>query len=343
MKLIFKIVLAAILSTGISGCSNALYLSQAIIGHCRLMCSRVPIKKILNKNQLDSAAQDKLRQVLELREFASKELGLPKNKSYTVYSELKGENLGWNVYCAPRFSVEPKQWRFPIAGRVVYRGYFSKKAALKFARKMEEEGYDLYVSPIGAYSTLGWFNDPVLSSHLRLDSIQIAGLIIHELAHQEYYLPGDSQFSESFAVSVERAGILRWLKSTGSDGQIDKALKMWERQDTVRVKLLDVRSRLNEIYTSNLDTATMAQKKDSLLMDLKKDLPWLNRVGADDKYAAINNAYFVPISTYYSLVPVFQGMLDSLGGNFTQFYQKVKEIGKLPAKERQRKIESLRK
>ena len=321
MKLILtiiKILFAATLLAGISGCSNALYLAQAVNGHLHLMESRVPVKRILKKKQLDSVSLEKLRLVLEVRDFATKELGLPKNKSYKVYSEIGGEYLGWNVYCAPKFSIEPVTWCFPIAGRVVYRGYFSKKAALKFANSMEEQDYDVYISPISAYSTLGWFSDPILSSNLKLNTIRIAGLIIHELAHQEYYLPGNSCVSESFAVTVERAGVLKWLKSTGRDSMIEVALEMWKSQDKINTIKLDTRKKLNEIYSNNLDSLTMAHKKDSIFLNLKKSINL-------DKDAKINNAYLIPTSTYFSLVPVFEKLLESLGGDFTLFYEKVRE------------------
>jgi len=152
-RVILKIVFCAILLTGIYGCSTVSFLSQAVMGHCRVMSSRVSIEKILRENGLDSLSRDKLKMILELREFASAELGLPRNKSYTLFSEIKEEYLGWNVYAAPKFSVEPITWNFPVAGRVVYRGYFSKEGALKFAKKIEEEGNDVY-SRTGASAAL---------------------------------------------------------------------------------------------------------------------------------------------------------------------------------------------
>jgi len=328
-RVILKIVFCTILLTGIYGCSTVSFLSQAVKGHCRVMSSRVPIEKILRENgpegldsqgrsggltSLDSLSREKLKMIMELREFASAELGLPRNKSYTLFSEIKEEYLGWNVYAAPKFSVEPVTWNFPIAGRVVYRGYFSKEGALRFAKKIEEEGNDVYVSPISAYSTLGWYNDPVLSSHLRLDEIRLAGLIIHELAHQQLYIKGDSRFNESFAVTVERAGVLRWLKSTGRDDQIAEAVKMWEHQDETNSKMLDARSRLSELYHSGIDSAAMEKKKDSLLK------AFVVEIGCP-RFGEMNNAFFVPVNTYYSLVPKFQNILDSLGGDFKLFYR----------------------
>lgn len=338
-RAILKIFFYTILLTGIYGCSAVSFLSQAVKGHCRVMSSRVPIEKILRESgpegrnglesqsrpggltSLDSLSREKLKMILELREFASAELGLPRNKSYTLFSEIKEEYLGWNVYAAPKFSVEPVTWSFPVAGRVVYRGYFSKEGALKFAKKIEEEGNDVYVSPISAYSTLGWYNDPVLSSHLRLDEIRLAGLIIHELAHQQLYIKGDSRFNESFAVTVERAGVLRWLKSTGRDDQIAEAVKMWEHQDETNSKMLDARSRLSELYHSDIDSAAMEQKKDSLLKAFVVEI-------GRPRFGEMNNAFFVPVNTYYSLVPKFQSMLDSLGGDFRKFYREAEVLGK---------------
>ncbi|OFY43492.1 MAG: hypothetical protein A2X18_05975 [Bacteroidetes bacterium GWF2_40_14] len=336
MKLGIILVLSAILLIALFGCANVCYLSQAAVGHFRVMGARVPIEKILTKKMLDSTSREKLRLVLDVREFASKELGLPANKSYTVYSEIKGEYLGWNVYCAPEFSVEPKTWCFPVAGCVVYRGYFSQKAARRFALKMEKEGFDVYVSPIGAYSTLGWYNDPVLSTHLQRGPISLAGLIIHELAHQQLYVKGDSQFNEGFAVCVERAGVLRWLRestllSTSTlfnlsdrDSLIREALKMWEEQDLYNSKMLAARSRLKVIYSDyKSDIQKMRQKKDSLLKSLEKE--FFSRNNEKGNKIRLNNAFFVPVSTYYETVPKFREMLDSVGGNFPEFYKKAEE------------------
>ncbi len=330
MKPGIVLALSTILLSALSGCTNVCYLSHAAVGHFRVMGARVPIEKILRKNLLDSATRDKLRMVLDIREFASRELGLPANKSYTVYSEIKGEHLGWNVYCAPEFSVEPKTWCFPVAGCVVYRGYFSQKAALRFAAKMQKEGFDVYVSPIGAYSTLGWYNDPVLSTHLQWGPISLAGLIIHELAHQQLYVKGDSQFNEGFAVCVERAGVLRWLKSSAMfheserDSLIDEAFKRWQAQDLYNAKMLSARSRLKEIYSDdNSDIQKMRQKKDSLLRGLESEL--LSRNNVIGNKISLNNAFFVPVSTYYETVPEFEKILESSGGNFREFFRKAKE------------------
>lgn len=271
-------------------------------------------------DKLDTNSQNKLKLVLEIHDFAINELGLPDNKSYTLYSELKEQYPGWNVFVAPKFSIEPKTWCFPIAGCVVYHGYFKKARAEKFAEEMKKEGFDVYMAPFTAYSTLGWYKDPILSTHLRYDSIRLAELIIHELAHQKLYVKGDSQFSESFAVTVERAGVLHWLESLGRDDQIDKAMKGWDNEDKYVKRTLKARNELDDLYQSDQDSIIMLRKKDSIIQAYRRNLNLTNR--------ELNNAYFVPISTYHSLVPKFQGILDSCDGDFPLFFEKMEALAK---------------
>ncbi|MFC1784735.1 aminopeptidase [Candidatus Neomarinimicrobiota bacterium] len=328
------------------GCSNVSYLAQAVTGHFRIMSSRESIENLLKNDTLDTESINKLKLVLEVHDFATEELGLPKNKSYTVVSEIDNQYLGWNVYCTSKFSVEPKKWCFPIAGCVVYRGYFKKNKALEYANNMKQKGFDVFIRPFNAYSTLGWYNDPLLSSHLKINSIRLAGLIIHELAHQKVYISGDSRFNEGFAVAVERVGVLRWLKSTGREKDIAQALKMWELEDIKVSKILSTRTQLQDIYQSGKTSKVMAQKKDSLFVDLKNAICGVNCTEShipkmDGKDFAFNNAYLVPTDTYYSLVPIFQSILDSLDDNLSQFYEIVEELGDLQYDERQNKLKLL--
>jgi predicted aminopeptidase len=146
--------------------------------------------KLLASDTLAPEKRMKLEMVLAIRDFAVKELGLPNNKSNTRYAAVAGDYPGWNVYATPEFSVEPKTWCYPVAGCVVYHGYFKKNKAIAFAGEMKKDGFDVYIAPFSAYSTLGWFNDPILSTNLKYDSVSLAGLIIHELAHQRYYKSG---------------------------------------------------------------------------------------------------------------------------------------------------------
>ncbi|MEA5005053.1 MAG: aminopeptidase [Rikenellaceae bacterium] len=338
IAVIFIVTLLVILTT-LSTCAGIGYITQAVNGHFRLMRSRIPIDKILNDPAQDSLLKQKLLLVRQIRNFAATELGLPDNDSYTLYTEIKTEELGWNIYCAPEFSTKPKEWRFPIAGSTVYRGYFSKKMAIRYARKMQSKGYDVYITPITAYSTLGFFNDPILNTHLRMDTIRLAGMIIHELAHQRYYNKKDSRYSESFAVAVERAGVLRWLQSINRPEQIAKAQKMWARQDSINNLYLAVRDTLSKLYTNAAlpltpqDSSTLRRQKDSVFNRLSLRIKELNQtlgmsatqgtgthVNIPENLRKLNNARLIPVSTYYSLVPTFLRQLDSLNGDFRKFF-----------------------
>lgn len=343
---LFSLTLLLILILAILGPENISYFSQVIEGHFQVMGARESIEDLLRTDHLDIESKTKLEMILDVRAFAAKELGLPDNKSYTVYSDIDRQYLGWNVFCAPQFSVEPRKWCFPIVGCVVYRGYFSRDGALKFAHKMEEENYDVFISPINSYSTFGWYDDPLLSSHLRLNKIRLASLIIHELAHQKYYVKDDSRFNESYAVTAGRAGLLQWLKSKGNEEAIFEAIKWWEEDDQKIGNILETYHDLNDIYLSELDTMSLSTKKDSVFQHIKFVLCEGNCEGynlprTDNEDFSLNNAYLVSIDTYYSLVPVFQGILDSLDGNLPKFFERVEELGNLSFEERQGEIKSL--
>ena len=318
-RLVLLFVVAVALSLLAVSCRSS-YLGQAITGHMKIMRSRQPIEKILAQENLDPQVRQKLQMVIEVQAFARKELALPESKSYTVFSQIETDYPGWNVYCAPRFSTRPKRWCYPVAGCVVYHGYFRRELAVQFAKKMESKGYDVHMAPFTGYSTLGWFKDPLLSSQLRYDSIGLAGLIIHELAHERYYKAGDSEFSESFAVTVERNGVLRWLNSLGRTDLIENVVKEWETEDQHVARMLKAKEALNEIYNGQSDTIRMLQLKDSIFQHLADDLGIKNK--------KLNNAFLIPISTYHSSIPLFQQLFDSADGDFGEFYKLVEGLGK---------------
>ena len=315
--LLFAVAVALSL---LAGSCRTSYLGQAISGHMKIMRSRQPIEKILGQENLDPQFRQKLQMVIDVQTFARKELALPESRSYTVFSQIETDYPGWNVYCAPKFSTRPKTWCYPVAGCVVYHGYFKKELAERFAGKMIAEGYDVYMAPFTGYSTLGWFRDPLLSSQLKYDSVSLAGLIIHELAHERYYRAGDSEFSESFAVTVERNGVLRWLNSLGSTDLIENLVNEWKMEDQKVERMLRVKDKLNQLYASKADTSLMQQKKDSILLQLAHDLGIKNR--------KLNNAFLIPISTYHSGIPAFQHLFDSVGGDFIRFYDLVEGLSK---------------
>src|SRR4051812_10885006 len=213
---LFRCILLALSASSLCGC----YLIQAATGQMQIVSKRQPIAEVIRDPATSEKLKARLEYVAAARDFASRELGLPDNESYRSYADLGRPYVVWNVFAAPEFSVEPRQWCFPIAGCVVYRGYFSEAAAQRYARKLRRRGDDVAVGGVAAYSTLGHFKDPVLSTMLGWSDAQLAATLFHELAHQVVYVPGDSQFNESFATVVEEAGLERWLAARQGEQEL---------------------------------------------------------------------------------------------------------------------------
>ena len=197
------LVLACLLGGSISGCSNLSYYAQAVGGHLGVMRNAVPISEMVKDPGGDPVLKKKLEDVQAIREFASRELGLPDNNSYRTYVDVGRSHVVWNVFAAPEFSLAPKIWCMLLVGCVNYRGYYDKEQAETFAAELRQEGFDTYVGGVAAYSTLGYFNDPVLSTFLRQSNTEVARVVFHELAHQLVFVAGDTQFNESYATAVE--------------------------------------------------------------------------------------------------------------------------------------------
>ncbi|HNS26702.1 MAG TPA: aminopeptidase, partial [Steroidobacteraceae bacterium] len=213
-------IFALLLLLPLSGCGS-LYLAQAAAGQWGVMAAREPIETVVADPATPQELRARLEQVMAAREFASRELALPDNASYRQYAALDRPYVVWNVVAVPEFAIEPKEWCFPIAGCIAYRGYFSEQRARNYALTLESRGYDVVVGGVAAYSTLGRFADPVLSTMMGYGDAQLVGVIFHELAHQVVYVAGDSAFNEAFAVAVEQEGLARWLAWRGELGQLD--------------------------------------------------------------------------------------------------------------------------
>jgi len=206
-----RFLIMVILCTSQTAC----YYTQAASGQWEVLRKRESIEKIIDDPETPPALVERLRLLDEARDFSIEVLGLPDNKSYRTYTDLERDYVVWNVFAAPEFSLLPKTWCYPVAGCVSYRGYFSKDDAMKEAERLKQEGFDVAMAGVAAYSTLGKFNDPVLSTMMRWDDIDLIAVLIHELAHQLVYVKDDSAFNESFATAVEEIGVRLWLESRG--------------------------------------------------------------------------------------------------------------------------------
>jgi len=319
--------LAVIVATQLSGC----YLLQAARGQLAISAKREPIAEVVADPATPADVQKRLRLIAEARDFASRELGLPDNDSYRSYVDLKREFVVWNVFATDRYSVEPRQWCFPIAGCVVYRGYFKEDAAQSYARGIRLKGGDASVGGVTAYSTLGHFDDPVLSTMLRWNDAQIVGTLFHELAHQVVYEPDDSTFNESFASVVEEAGLERWLKLRNDPSPLAVRQTSKSRAAAFTQLLLDTRERLRKLYREPHDTELYYRKQQEfgrLKFEYSKlKAEWGGYSGYDNWFnRALNNADLVSAATYQTCVPGLEKILAEENGDLPKFYERAKKL-----------------
>ncbi len=342
MKILHTLSLFVVISLAfwLDGCANLPYYAQAVDGQIDIMRRAQPINMIVADPSVDKKLKHALSKVVLLREFAIRDLKLPDNESYTSYADLKRPYVVWNVYAAPEFSTEPKEWCFVGAGCVDYRGFFSKEEAEHFLEELKSEGYDVHMGGIRAYSTLGWFDDPVLNTFIGYSEIELARLIFHELAHQVVYVQDDSVFNESFATMVEQEGVDRWLESNGTAEQ-QGAYDAKQNREAVFIKLvLKYRNRLKELFSSRASDSEKRVSKLHIFSELRKEFAQLKVANFEfssyDKWFALqlNNALLATISTYTQLVPAFRTLLIQQGGDMKRFYDTVKGISKLTEKER---------
>jgi predicted aminopeptidase len=336
----WRAALLAIVCALTAGCGTT-YVMQAASGQWHLMHERVPIENVLADPQTPEALRAQLAQVQAARDFASQQLGLPDNKSYRSYADIGRPYVVWNVIAAPEFSVTPHHWCFPVAGCVAYRGYFHEDSARKFAAETAARGFDVTVAGVPAYSTLGKFADPVLSSMLHYGDDELAATIFHELAHQVLYVKDDSSFNEAFATTVENAGLERWLLHQ-SGGMRLREYRDEQAREAALVKLFAAaRTHLAQVYAAPLPAAAMRERKVQVLAVLAAQIhEFEHREGVSyplyDGWIAhgLNNAQLASVATYYDCVPGFERLLAASDNDLTRFYAAARELSHLSRTER---------
>jgi len=340
MTLVLRLFAPFLLIAVLSGCASPLYYAQAISGQLEILAKRRPIEEVLSDPATPAQTRDQLKLVRRLRDFAIQELALPDNQSYRRYADLDRPFAVWNVFAAPELSLEPKKSCFIVAGCVSYRGYFARDKAEQFAASLKQKGYDVYVGGVPAYSTLGWFNDPLLNTFIHRSEAELAGLLFHELAHQKIYVSGDSAFNESFVTVIELEGVKRWFQQSGNAKEAEAyRLKIQRREEFIAL-VLEHRARLKEIYASSLIDAEKRMVKARVFEELRNDYAKLktiwNGYSAFDNWFKqdLNNAHLAAIGLYSQYVAAFQALLAQHGGNLAAFYREVERLAQLPPDER---------
>jgi len=331
----------------LGGCSEANYYRQAVFGQWHLLSQRRDIQELIVAEQTPAELKQRLELARAIRDFASAELLLPDNSSYRTYADLGRAYAVWNVVAAPSLSVDPVTWCFPVAGCVPYRGYFNEVGAQHFARHLEEQGLDVHVYGVPAYSTLNWFDDPVLNTFIHYPETHLAGLIFHELAHQQLYIKDDGTFNESFARMVELVGVERWLQFRQQPDKISTYREYRSRQQEFIDLVLRTRQELETLYSSDIAESSQLATKEQLLSEFRRNYVALKQQwGGDGRFDGwvnrpLNNSHFAAVATYHAYVPAFFSLLDRQTGDLRSFYQAAAELADMSPARRNTALQEL--
>ncbi len=313
----------------LASCETVSFYGQAIAGQLSILHKRTPIKKLLANPLLNEAQAERFALIEDILQFAAQDLHLPVEQTFSSYVDLQRDYVVWNVFAAPAYSVQAHEWCYPIAGCAHYRGYFSEEKAQAYADKLAARGFDTYVAGVKAYSTLGWFNDPILNTFMTYSDARLAGLIFHELAHKVIYIAGDTDFNESFARAVEIEGVRRWLAATGTE-HLFAAFQQRQATHELFVSLVQrLRGELQRAYASATNDADKERAKIRLFAAFELEFAALAQQNpAVNRYQfwvaqAANNARLVPINSYNIWVPAFESLLQS---DFSAFFEQCREL-----------------
>lgn len=328
----------------LSGCADLGYSARSLWGGMKMLSGRENIAKLAQDESLDPELRERLGLVLDIRDFATEELGLPDNASYRKFKRLDRRYASWVVVAAPELSVAPTTWCFPIAGCVSYRGYFSEEKARDFADGLSEQGYDVSFGGVAAFSTLGWAADPVLDTFVNWPEADLAGLVFHELSHQVVYVKDDTTFNESFATAVELEGVRRWLEHRGDAAAAEEYATRHRRERAVGDLVQATRQALAEVYAADRDDDWKRERKSALIKALRSEYRSLREAWDGDATwdawfgDGLNNARLASLGAYLELVPAFEGLLRSLDRSLPDFFVAVEAMAELTPEERRSRL-----
>jgi len=342
---ILRLGWAVLLLLLVGGCSSVDYYRQLATGQLSLLRAREPVAEVIADPSRPQALREHLIRSQAARAFASQHLHLPDNRSYRLYADIKRPYVVWNVFATPEFSLAPQSHCFPIAGCVAYRGYYSQGAARGEAAVQRQQGLDVYIGGVEAYSTLGWFDDPILSSMMNWGDERLATLIFHELAHQRFYVKDDTEFNESYANFVEQEGTRQWRAARGLPATQGNESR---QKDQFIELVLETRKRLQALYALPLPVEQMRQRKAAEFERLRQEYRRLQATqwAGDKRYdgwinTPLNNAKLLPFGLYDQWVPAFAALFRQVNGDWPAFFQAVEKLGGLPVDERRAALRRL--
>jgi predicted aminopeptidase len=341
VRKVFAVLIAVLFVAGCAGLQTGPdYYWQSIAGHLDMMRRARPLDELVNDTATDPALRGRLQQAREMRAFATRELGLPDNASFASYADLGRPFVLWNVFATDELSVKLRQWCFPVAGCVGYRGYYSQDEARRFASQLRDQGLQAHVSGVPAYSTLGWFADPLLSTFIRYPEGELARLVFHELAHQVVYVKGDTAFNESFATAVEEIGVERWFGARPLDPGLQAYRDQAQRRREFTAMLVRHKAQLETLFASDLSDEEKRRGRQQVFESLQLDYQllkqhWGGYAGYDRWFTEpISNPRLAAVGAYNDLLPAFRVLFKQSGASLPQFYAAVKAVAALPKAQR---------
>lgn len=342
--------LAALALGGLlAGCEAVGYYAQSISGHLGVMAQATPLSEAIAyaNGSNDKRLAERLALAARMRDFASRELALPDNGSYRRYANLHRPYVVWSVFATPELSMELHKWCFLVVGCINYRGYYAIEDAHRYAAALRSEGLETYVAGVPAYSTLGYFDDPLLNTFVYLPEGELARMIFHELAHQVVYVRNDTTFNESFASAVEIAGVERWLAREASADARASYRQYDARRQQFRAMLLQARAELDALYRKPIDDDAKRAGKAAIFAALRQRYAtlkesWGGYSGYDRWFSQpLTNAHLAAVATYQQWVPAFLALLEQCGGDWERFYAEAERIGKLKPEQRKARLRAL--
>lgn len=349
-------VFFGMLLLGLCGCKTLTFYSQAVRGQYQIIALQEPITELLQ----DASTSEQLRQrfllLQQLRAFAEHQLALPVDGHYLKYADLKRPFVVWNVEAAPEFSMEPKGWWYPFVGKLEYRGFFNEKQARDYAEWLKGRGYDVQVGGVTAYSTLGWFKDPVLNTFIFDPSPIFAETIFHELAHQRLFAGGDKDFNEGYATFVGREGVRQWLRSQTNFARLDEYNLFLKREDEFAALVTKTKTKLEKLYGDEmteegkvragkftpgaLSPTELRSEKQRIFTQMQAEYrefsrDWDKDASKDWWFSRpLNNARINSVAAYHDFVPGFEKLFEANGGRLTDFHREAERLAKMDKKER---------
>jgi len=336
MRLLISIPVLLLLTA----CADAGYYWHSANAHLSMMNKRVDIDEMLADTSLDDELRGRLKSVQQMREFSIERLALPDNGSYSSYVELDRPYVLQNLFAATEFSTRLHSWCYPIIGCTSYRGYYDETRLQSYVETLQNDGFEVYIGQVAAYSTLGWFDDPVLSSFIDWPDYRLAGLLFHELTHQRVYIADDTGFNESLASAVQQAGILLWLESGNQTTQLDSFHRWLIYRKRVIALIGETRDELTRIYQQDIADSEKRRLKSQAFDRARGAHAEIARDHEIEQgftrwfSSELNNAKIGSVATYSNLVPAFLDMIEAHGGDFEAFFTYVEKLGDLEKQER---------